>query len=41
MAAAGWPITMNVVITQDVTRKQPFVSPRSMQTLREIRRALK
>ena len=41
MTAAGWPITLNVVITQDVTLKQPFVSPRSMQILREIRQAVK
>jgi hypothetical protein len=41
MAAAGWPLTMNVVVTQDVTRHQPFVNPLSLEILREIRRAVK
>ena len=40
MDQADVPITVNIMITQDVIRDQPFVNPRSLELMREIRRAV-
>ena len=40
MDKADVPITVNIMITQDVTRDQPFVNPKSLELMREIRRAV-
>ena len=40
MDEADVPITANILITQDVTRNQPFVNPETLELMREIRKAL-
>ncbi len=40
MAAAGVPVTANLIITQDVTRKQPFFNPASLAVMRAVRKAV-
>jgi hypothetical protein len=40
MDAADVPVTVNILITQDVTDKQPFVNPESLELMRKIRKAL-
>ena len=37
MAAERWPLTINIVISQDVTRNQPFVNPLSVQELMAVK----
>jgi len=41
MAAHRIPVTVNLMITQDVKRGQPFVSPKSMAVMQQVRRALR
>lgn len=41
MAARRVPLTVNLMITQDVTREQPFVSPASMEIMKQVRRAIR
>jgi len=41
MDEADVPITVNIMITQDVTRKQPFVNPKSLELMRKINMELK
>jgi hypothetical protein len=41
MAAARVPVTINLSITQDVTRKQPFFDPRCMEIMRAVRKAVR
>ena len=40
MAAAGIPLTVNLAITADVTRQQPFFNPQSMEVMKAIRTAI-
>lgn len=40
MAANRWPLTINVVISQDVTDSQPFVNPVSLQKMVTVKKAL-
>jgi hypothetical protein len=40
MADAHVPVTVNLLITQDVTSKQPFVNPKSLELMRKIKKAL-
>lgn len=39
MAAEQWPLTINIVISQDVTRNRPFVNPLSLQELAAVKAA--
>jgi len=41
MAARQWPLSINLVITEDVTSRQPFFNPASVELMRSVRRALK
>ncbi len=41
MAAAGVPLTVNLMITADVTRNQPFFNPQSMAIMKAIRQELR
>ena len=41
MARAGVPITINLLITQDVTRNQPFFNPECLAVMKEIRKAIR
>jgi hypothetical protein len=40
MARAKWPLTINMVISQDVTAHQPFVNPASLQEMVAVRKAI-
>jgi len=40
MADAHVPVTVNLLITQDVTSKQPFVNPKSLELMKTIKKAL-
>jgi hypothetical protein len=39
MAAEQWPLTINIVISQDVTRNRLFVNPLSLQELAAVKAA--
>jgi hypothetical protein len=41
MAEAKWPLTINIVITQDVTSDHPFVSPASLEAMIAVREAIR
>jgi hypothetical protein len=41
MADAGVPLTVNLLITADVTRKQPFFNPKSVEVMKAIRKAIR
>ena len=41
MARAKIPLSINIVITQDVTRHQPFVSPASLEEMAAVRKAVR
>jgi hypothetical protein len=41
MAESEWPLAINMVITEDVTRQYPFVNPDSLEMMRRIRKAVK
>jgi len=41
MATAGIPVTINLLITQDVTRDQPFVHPDCLAVMRQVKEALR
>jgi Alpha-L-fucosidase len=41
MAQSRWPLTINMVITQDVTADHPFVSPVSLVEMEAVRKALR
>ncbi len=41
MAAARIPVTINLLITQDVTRDQPFMNEKSLAVMREVRKAIR
>lgn len=41
MAAAEIPVTINLLITQDVTRNQPFMNEKSLTIMREVRKAIR
>ncbi len=38
---ANVPLSMNMLITQDVTRKQPFVNPKTLTLMKELRKAIR
>jgi len=40
MDKANVPVTVNILITQDVTRDRPFVNPDSLNLMRQIREAV-
>jgi hypothetical protein len=40
MDRANVPITANILITQDVTRNQPFVNAKTLELMRQIRKAV-
>ena len=40
MADAHVPITVNLLITQDVTSKQPFMNPKSIELMKKIKKEL-
>jgi hypothetical protein len=40
MAQAKWPLTINIVITQDVTADHPFVNPASLEEMVAVRKAV-
>jgi hypothetical protein len=40
MASARVPVTINLIITQDVTRRQPFFDPRCLAIMRAVRKAV-
>jgi hypothetical protein len=40
MARAKWPLTINMVITQDVTARQPFFNPASLDEMVAVRKAV-
>ena len=39
--AAGVPVTMNILTTQDVTREKPFVNEKTLDQLRQVRKAVR
>jgi hypothetical protein len=41
MARAKVPLSINIVITQDVTSHQPFVSPASLEEMATVRKAIR
>src|SRR5882762_6435767 len=41
MARAKVPLSINIVITQDVTPHQPFVSPASLEEMAAVRKAVR
>lgn len=41
MAAEKWPLTINIVISQDVTKQQPFVNPLSLKQLMAAKAAFR
>ena len=41
MAEANVPITVNMLITQDVTREQPFFHPDCLEVMRQVRKAIR
>ncbi len=41
IAAAGIPATINMLITQDVTRHQPFVHPDCLAVMQQVKKATK
>ena len=41
MAEAHWPLSINIVITQDVTAGQPFINPASLDQMIAIRKAIR
>ena len=41
MAEARWPLTINIVITQDVTADHPFVNPASLEEMVAVRKAVR
>lgn len=41
MAQAEWPLTINMVITQDVTAQRPFVNPSSLEAMIAVRKAVR
>jgi hypothetical protein len=41
MAKNQWPLTVNLVITEDVSRKRPFFNPRSLKIMEAVRQAVK
>jgi hypothetical protein len=41
MAAHRVPVTVNLMITQDVQRGQPFVSPDSLAIMRQVRQTIR
>jgi len=41
MARQRWPLTVNMVITEDVNGKRPFFNPRSMEIMEAVRAAVK
>ncbi|MCB1122142.1 MAG: alpha-L-fucosidase [Verrucomicrobiae bacterium] len=41
MDAADIPVTINLLITQDVTRDQPFMNEKSLAIMREVRKAIR
>jgi len=40
MAEAKVPVTVNLLITQDVTSKQPFMNPKSIELMKKIKQEL-
>jgi hypothetical protein len=40
-AAANIPLTMNMLISQDVTRHRPFVNPETLELMRHVRRVVR
>ena len=40
MADANVPVTVNILITQDVTSKQPFMNPKSIELMRKVKKEL-
>jgi Alpha-L-fucosidase len=40
-SAAGVPLTMNILITQDVTRKRPFVNPKTLEQMKALKKAIR
>ncbi len=40
MAAARTPVTINLIITQDVTRRQPFFNPECLGIMKSVRKAM-
>lgn len=41
MDAADIPVTINIMITQDVTKGQPFFNPKSVELMKKVKKALK
>ncbi len=41
MDEANIPVTINLLITQDVSRSQPFMNEKSMAIMREVRKAIR
>jgi hypothetical protein len=41
MAQAKWPLTINIVITQDVTADHPFINPASLEEMVAVRKAVR
>jgi hypothetical protein len=41
MAQSKWPLTINIVITQDVTADHPFVNPASLEEMVAVRKAVR
>jgi hypothetical protein len=41
MAAAKIPLTINLLMTQDVTKDKPFVNPECLGVMRQIRKAIR
>ena len=41
MSGAGVPLTVNLKITANVRRSQPFFDPRSLEIMRQVRRAMR
>jgi hypothetical protein len=41
MAQAKWPLTINIVISQDVTTERAFVNPASLEEMVAVRRAVR
>lgn len=41
MDQADVPVTVNILITQDVTKNQPFVNPKSLELMKKIKKELK
>ena len=41
MATARVPVSINLIITQDVTRDRPFFNPKCLEIMKAVRKAVR